>query len=171
MKKILIVCVATVFFISCKNAEQKYFSSSPEIDEVKALVKDYNAGDWNAWMTHYADTAKVHHNTLEDSTPAELLEGLKGLLAGASSYGFTDKDIFYEMVIDDQGEKWVNFWGTWEGTIAANNQKLIIPVHLTLQLVNGKIVEEHGYYDLSEYLAVMQKIESEMDEEEEVMEK
>ena len=74
------------------------------------------------------------------------------------------------MVIDDKGEKWVNFWGTWEGTIAANNQKLIIPVHLTLQFVNGKIVEEHGYYDLSEYMAVMQKIESEMAEEEDVME-
>lgn len=158
--------MAAVFFMSCKNAEPKYFSSSPEIDEVKALVKDYNAGDWTAWMTHYADTAKIQHNTLEDSTPAELLEGFKDLLAGTSSYGFTDKDIFYEMVIDDDNEKWVNFWGTWEGTIAANNQKLIIPVHLTAQFVDGKIVEEHGYYDLSEYMAIMLEIEAETVEEE-----
>ncbi|MGB5361022.1 MAG: nuclear transport factor 2 family protein [Eudoraea sp.] len=166
MKKILLLFLAAVFFMSCKNAEPKYFSSSPEIDEVKALVKDYNAGDWTAWMTHYADTAKIQHNTLEDSTPAELLEGFKDLLAGTSSYGFTDKDIFYEMVIDDKGEKWVNFWGTWEGTIAANNQKLVIPVHLTSQFVNGKIVEEHGYYDLSEYMAIMLEIEAETVEEE-----
>ncbi|WP_297702763.1 nuclear transport factor 2 family protein [uncultured Eudoraea sp.] len=170
MKKILLLFLAAVFFISCKNVEPKYFSSSPEIDEVKALVKDYNAGDWTAWMTHYADTAKIQHNTLEDSTPAELLEGLKDLLAGTSSYGFTDKDIFYEMVIDDDNEKWVNFWGTWEGTIAANNQKLIIPVHLTAQFVDGKIVEEHGYYDLSEYMAILLEIEAEMIVEEEVME-
>jgi len=148
----------------------KYFSSSPEIDEVKALIKDYNAGGWTAWLTHYADTAKLHHNTLEDATPAEVLEGLKGLLIATSDYGFTDKDIFYEMVIDDKNEKWVNFWGTWEGTLAANNQKLIIPVHLTLQFVDGKIVEEHAYYNLSEYVVAMQNIEdAKMAEEEDVL--
>lgn len=170
MKKILLLCLATVFFMSCKNAEPRYFSSSPEIDVAKAHIKAYNEGDWATWTSHYADTAKISHNTLEEGTPEELLEGLKELLVATSSYGFTDKDIFYEMVIDDDNEKWVNFWGTWEGTFAANNQKLIIPVHLTSQFVNGKIVEEHGYYDLSEYMAIMQKIESEMVEEEEVME-
>jgi hypothetical protein len=36
--------------------------------------------------------------------------------------------------------------------------------------VDGKIVEEHAYYDLSEYMAVMQQIESEMEGEEEEME-
>lgn len=169
MKKILLICLATTFFISCKNAEPRYFSSSPEIDMAKAHIKAYNEGDWTTWMSHYADTAQLSHNTLDKSSPAEVLEGLKGLLAGASSYGFTDKDIFYEMVIDDKEEKWVNFWGTWEGTLAANNQKLIIPVHLTVQYVDGKIVEEHAYYDLSEYMAVMQKIESEMEVEEEEM--
>jgi len=170
MKKIFLLCLATTFMMSCKNAEPKYFSSSPEIDEAKALIKDYNAGEWTAWLTHYADTAKLHHNTLEDATPAEVLEGLKGLLAATSDYGFTDKDIFYEMVIDDKNEKWVNFWGTWEGTLAANNQKLIIPVHLTLQFVDGKIVEEHAYYNLSEYVAAMQNIEAaKMAEEEDVL--
>jgi hypothetical protein len=170
MKKIILICLAITFFISCKNAEPRYFSSSPEIDMAKAHIKAYNEGDWTTWMSHYADTAKLSHNTLDESSAAEVLEGLKGLLAGASSYGFTDKDIFYEMVIDDEAEKWVNFWGTWEGTIAANNQKLIIPVHLTVQFVDGKIVEEHAYYDLSEYMAVMQQIESEMEGEEEEME-
>lgn len=170
MKKILLLGLATVFFISCKNAEPRYFSSSPEIDVAKAHIKAYNEGDWATWTSHYADTAKISHNTLDKSSPAEVLESLKGLLAGASSYGFTDKDIFYEMVIDDKDEKWVNFWGTWEGTLAANNQKLIIPVHLTVQFINGKIAEEHAYYDLSEYMMVMQKIESEMAEEEEMME-
>lgn len=159
MKKLFLLGLAVILFSACQQkGPARYASSSPEIDIVKAHIEDYNKGNWESWTSHYADTAKVHHNTLEASSVKELMEGLKKNLQDVSSYTFLDKDMFYEMVIDDKGEKWVNFWATWEGTVAANNKKLTIPVHLTLQFVDSKIVEEHAYYDLSEFMVVMQEI-------------
>jgi ketosteroid isomerase-like protein len=160
MKKIVLLVLTVVLLTSCKESEPRYASASPEIDTVKALVEDYEKGDWEAWETHYADTAKVYHNSSEASSVAEVREGLGGLLENVSAYGFQDNDMFHEMVIDDDGEKWVNFWGNWEGTLSETGEKMVIPVHLTIQFENGKIVEEHAYYDLSSYMAAMNAIAS-----------
>ncbi len=158
MKTLIILCLCTTLFISCEQAPTRYTTDSPEIDVLKTLIKDYNQGDWEGWASHYADTVKIYHNSLKPSSVSEIREGLQALLANNSEYGFSDKDIFYEMVIDDDQEKWVNFWGTWEGILAANGQKLVIPVHLTAQLVDGKIVEEHTYYNLSEFTTIMAEL-------------
>lgn len=162
MKKIAVlgILLTVILCASCKeNAPVRYATTGSEIDLVKSLLSDYEKGDWESWRGHYADTAKLHHNTTKDISlsPTEMNETLKGLLANTSSYAFDD-DPFFEKVIDDKGETWVNFWGDWKGTMVANNKELIIPVHLTIQIVDGKIVEEHGYYNLSEYMATMQEI-------------
>ncbi|MGB5171387.1 nuclear transport factor 2 family protein [Eudoraea sp.] len=170
MKKLFLLGLCTLFFIGCQQAETRYTTKSSEIDVTKALLKDYSEGNWEAWAGHYADTAKISHNTLETSTTSETLEGFKILISNTSEYGFSDKNIFYEMVIDDDKERWVNFWGTWEGTLAANGQKLVIPVHLTLQFVDNKIVEEHGYYNVAEYTAALAKIAMEEAMVEEIIE-
>ena len=161
MKKLSFLVLALFVFVACQQkGPERYTNASTEIDVVKALLKDYNAGNWESWVSHYADTAKVYHNSLESTTVSEALEGLKANLAATSSYGFTDKDMFHEMVIDDDNETWVNLWATWEGTLSGNNQKLVIPVHLTTQFVNGKIVKEYAYYNLSEFVLAIQDIEA-----------
>ncbi len=164
MKKITVfgMLLMVILFTSCKeNGPARYATTGPEIDLFKSLISDYEKGDWEGWQGHYADTAKLHHNTTKDIplSAKEVNETLKVLLANTSTYAF-DKDPFYEKVIDDEGETWVNFWGNWKGTMAVNNKELIIPVHITAQILNGKIVEEHGYYNLSEYMAIMQEIEA-----------
>ena len=161
MKKLMLLGLATVLFISCQQKEAKrYFSESPEIDVTKALLKDYHAGDWEAWTMHYADTAKIFHNSPKGASPKETTESLKEILSNVSSYKFNDDSLWYEMVIDKDDETWVNFWGNWEGKLAANGQELIIPVHLTLQFVDGKIVQEYGYYNISEFVLSLQSIEA-----------
>ncbi len=160
MKKLLIACFAIFMCMACKDAPTRYTSASPEIDEVKALIADYESANWDAWTGHYADTAKLYHNTTEPSSVSEVREGLAGLLENVSSYGFQEKDQFYEMILDDEGETWVNFWGNWEGTLAENGKKLVIPVHLTMEFVDGKIVEEHAFYNLAEYMAEMNAIKA-----------
>lgn len=162
MKKVCLLGLAILLFMACQQkGPARYATTGAEIDAVKSLVEDYHKGNWEGWLGHYADTAKIHHNTSDkvSQAPKEVMEQLKGLLAATSSYGF-EGDPFFEKIIDDKGETWVNFWGNWKGTIAANNKELEIPVHLTLQFVNGKIVEEHGYYNLSEYMATMQELEA-----------
>jgi hypothetical protein len=158
MKNIIFVAVIAFSVISCKQGPDRWTNQSAEIDVVKALISDYNAGNWEAWKGHYADTVKMYHNSTEPSNLGETLEGLRGYLETVSRYGFSDKDIYYEMIIDDKDQKWVNFWGTWEGNIAALDRDMTIPVHLTVQFVDGKIVEEHGYYNMAEYAVAMSEI-------------
>lgn len=159
MKKLIILGLAIVLFTSCEQKKQQYFSTSAEIDITKALLKDYHEGNWNAWAAHFADTAKIYHNTLKPATVKEANENLLVILSNVSSYKFDDKNLWFEMIIDKDNETWVNFWGNWHGKLAANGKEIVIPVHLTIQFVNGKIVEEYGYYDRSEFVLSMQEIE------------
>ena len=62
------------------------------------------------------------------------------------------------MVLDDDGETWVNYWGLWKGTIAASGESFEMPVHLTSQFVDGKIVKTHGYWDASALTMALTKI-------------
>ena len=164
MKKLFLLGLTVLLFVACQNNKKQFTMTSPEIDEVRALVKDYHDGNWESWVTHYADTAKIFHNTWDESkgkTSAETVESLKMILSNMSSYHFEEDDElpWYEMVTNDKGSTWVYFWGNWKGTLAANNKELQIPVHLSLKFANGKIAREEGFYNLSEFTTALQEIE------------
>jgi hypothetical protein len=164
LQNLILLSLTVILFTACQNNKpERFTTTSPEIDVVKALVKDYHDGNWEAWLTHYADTAKIYHNTWKTAgTPKETIANLKVILANTSSYHFEEEDgnIFYEMVINDSDQKWVLFFGNWKGTLAANNKTIEIPVQLTLHMENGKIVTEYGFYNLSEFTAALQEIEA-----------
>ena len=170
MKRSILAFIIIIVVVSCKQGPDRWTNNSPEIDVVKALIKDYEASNWEAWKGHYADTAKIYHNTKEPNTVGETLEGLRGYLETVTEYGFSDEDIYYEMIIDDKNEKWVNFWGTWEGNIGALNRDLTIQIHLTLQFADGQIVEEHGYYNMAEYAVAMSELASQAETDEQAEE-
>ena len=161
---LILVLLSIVLFSACqKNEPQRYFTSSPEIDIAKALLKDYHEGNWDSWITHYADTAKIYHNSWDKGlSPKETMANLKEILSKSSSYHFDEGDdtIFYEMIISDEGNTWVYFWGNWRGTLAANNKELQIPVHLAYRFADGKIAREEGFYDLSGFTAALGEIEA-----------
>jgi hypothetical protein len=161
MKKLILLGLTLILFTSCQKKEVVLYSvTSPEIDVAKAAIKDYQDGNWESWMTHYADTAQTFHNTVVPASPKELQEALNGVIERLTDYGFSDKDIFYEMIIDDKGDKWVYFWGTWEATVAESNKKLVVPVHLALQFVDNKIVREYGYYDFSPIMTAFNEVDA-----------
>ena len=160
MKKLFILGLSVILFFNCEKPKQRYFSDSPEIETVKAGIAAYESQNWEAWKANLSDTAKFYPNTTKGISATEYLENTKAMVATLSSYGFDKNRTFMEMVIDKDNETWVNYWSVWKGTIAANNKELTIPVHLTMQFVNGKIVEEYGYWDMSGYMAAMQEIEA-----------
>ena len=162
MKYLITLSLVAVMFTACNQGPSRYSTTGPEIDQIKAHIAHYETGDWEAWLGHYADTAKFYHNSTEASSPAEAQEQMSSILENTSSYNFQEKDRFYERIIDDEGETWVNFWGNWEGTLAANDQKIIIPVHVTFQMEGDKIVEEHGFYNMAEITLAMMAIEEAM---------
>jgi len=167
MRKLFLLSLAVIAFTACKQ-EQHYFADSAETETLKAGLSSYETGDWEAWKSHFADTAKVFVNSTEGVSVDNRLTELKNMTGAMSSYGFDHENDYMEMVIDKKGETWVYYWATHKGTFAATNKELSIPVHLAVRFVDGKIVTEHVYYDATamnaEFAAItaMTEAESEM---------
>ena len=158
MKKLLVLGLAMIVFVACQNQPQRYFDSSPEIETVKAGIAAYEAQDWDTWKANFADTAKIFHNTNKGASPDETMAGMKEMLSALSSYGFSKTGAVSEMVVDKNNKTWVNYWNNWSGKLKANDKEIVIPVHLTVEFIDGKIVQEYAYYDLSGYFGAMQEI-------------
>lgn len=147
MRKLSLLGLTILLFIACQNKPQRYFDDSPEINTVKAGIKAYETGDWDTWKSNFADSAKIFHNSSKGSSPDEVMANFKQMLKNIESYKFADEGEVSEMVIDKDGKTWVNYWGYWMGTTKVTSKKIGFPVHLTLEFVDGKIVQEYGYYD------------------------
>ena len=57
MKKLIYLGLLLVLFTACK--EQRYTQQSPEIDTVKSVIKEYNAKNYTAVVSHFACLALV----------------------------------------------------------------------------------------------------------------
>lgn len=163
MKKLLIVLLIAAIAVSCndgKKEEVRYTQDSKEINTLKAAIKDYEDANWESYSSHYADTAKIYHNSKESLSSKQQVDIHKENTSPLSAYGFVDDDDEFEMVLTDDNNTWVNYWGTWKGTIAENSKEVTIPIHLTARFVNGKIVEEHGYWDNGIFRSAMEEMEA-----------
>lgn len=162
MKKLALMLLAVGVLFACQEKQPvRFTTSSPEISSYKQGVEAYEKADWSTWVTMFSDTAKIYHNTWDNpSSVEETQEGHQNMIATLSSYGFDKDQMVIEQNLDDDGETWVNFWSLWKGNLKANGKEIVIPVHLTAQFVDGKIVEEYGFWDMSGYVMEMQAIEA-----------
>ena len=148
MKKLFLLIVILFLTIACqKKVQQRYFADSNEIQTLKSGIVAYESGDWNGWKNHFSDTAKIFVNSIKPVSVNERMGELKAMSAAMSSYGFIHDKEYIEMVLDKDQETWVYYWATHENTFASSNKALTIPVHLAVRFVEGKIVEEHVYFD------------------------
>ena len=161
MKKVIFQCVVAVLvFSACQQSPVRYTQNSPEIDMVKKLIANYDSKNFDTSM--YADSSETYYNTNKNPmSAAEAMDYHKQADSNYASRGFDDEHQEYEMVVTDKGETWVNSWLDWKGTLAANGKEIEIPVHLTFQFVNGKIVKEYGYWDPTEIVLELQKAAAE----------
>lgn len=159
MKKLLFSGLFLILFVSCQNQE-RYSQTSSEVEKAKAIIKDYDAKNYESLVSHFADTANVFFNSTASFKASQLPVFHSNDDENFSSRGFVQEGQEYEMVVTDEGKKWVNFWGNWQGTLAANNKQIRIPVHLTIQFIDGKAVTEYGYWDNTPIVAALQEIEA-----------
>ena len=148
MKKFILITVISALLISCEN-KLRYTQQSAEIETIKSIIGNYINGEWDTYQSHYAEDAQIFFNTTE-ANPATIQETVaqqKMELEGMSSYTIDREGEAVEMVVDDKGETWVNYWSVWKGTMAANGKTYETPIHITSQFVNGKIVKAFGYWD------------------------
>lgn len=162
MKKLSVLLIAAIVLFACQEKQPvRFTTSSPEINTYKTGIDAYEKADWGTWASNYSDTAKVYHNAWETSSNvAQIQENHVNLISALSSYGFVKDQTVIEQTLDDDGETWVNFWGLWKGTLKANGKEVSIPVHLTAQFVDGKVVQEYGFWNMAEMMAEMQAIEA-----------
>lgn len=162
MKKAIILTTSVLMLlISCQNNQsQRFKTASKEIDMLTKGLSDYENANWSEWSKQYADSAKIFQNTwLEGVGPETVKNRHQELISNLSDYSFDKKDITMEQIIDDRGRTWVNFWGIWKGTLKANSKEIIIPVHLTIQFKNGKVIEEYGFWDTAKLKEELNKLE------------
>lgn len=150
MKTFIYYVLALVLVTSCAQSEQRYFAESDEINTLKSGIDAYESGNWEAWKSNFADTAKIYVNTKDGMSLSERMTNLKATAGAFSEYGFDRENEFIEMVLDKEGETWVYYWAQHNGTLAGNNKELSFPVHLAVRFVDGKIVAEHIYFDGTE---------------------
>tara|TARA_R110002049_G_scaffold112509_2_gene262026 strand:- start:1190 stop:1708 length:519 start_codon:yes stop_codon:yes gene_type:complete len=160
MKKLFLLGLASILFVACQNQPQRYFEASPEIETVKAGIKAYETQDWDTWKANFADTAKIYHNTDKGASPDELMVGMKQMLSNFSEYKFLNEEAEIEMIIDKDGDTWVNYWNTWGGKAKVTDKTIAVPVHLTIQFIDGKIVQEYAYYDTASIGQAISEIET-----------
>ena len=146
MKKILLLGLAVLLFAACQQ-EQRYFAESAETKTLEAGIAAYESGDWDQWKSHFADTAKIYVNSNDAVTVDVRAKELQGAVSNFSSYGFDKEKEYIEMVVDKDKETWVYYWATWNGEVKANKNKISVPVHLAVQFKDGKILEEHVFFD------------------------
>lgn len=161
MKKTLIILGVCAMLFSCAQ-EQRYTMQSPEIDAIKSMYDLYNKGDFEGQRQFYAEGAQVFNNAPETKPTSvdQMIAQQKDEMAGFSSYSIAIGEDAIEMVTTDEGEKWVNVWGTWKATMAATGQAFEVPVHATYQFVDGKITREHGYWDNSPIVIAFMEYEA-----------
>jgi hypothetical protein len=162
MKNLIFTGLFVLLLSACQQP-QRYTQQSPEIETFKAVINAYDTKDWENLVTHFADTAKIHFNNVPPFKAANLPDYHTQTDAYYSSRGFVLEGQEYEMAQTDDGKTWVNFWGTWKGTLDATNKEYTLPIHLTAQFIDGKIVEEYGYWDGTEITLAIQDIESKSD--------
>ncbi len=163
MKKLTLLALM-IFLLSACNSNQpvRYASSSPEVDAFKSSVENYLAQNWDEYRSYYADTAKFRNNVTEKGEISldSVIGNWKQEHEMFSDIHYVADEDYFEMVVTDENETWVNFWGLWSGTLRANGQTFEIPVHVTARFEDGKIVEEHGYWNSSELVLVLNELES-----------
>lgn len=160
MKKSFLLGLAIVLFTACEQKNEAYTQNSPEIETVRSMINSYNDKDWNTHASHYSDTSKTFYNTPNPILSKDVSGYHKANDANYSSRAFDEEGQTYEMVTTDEGEIWVNFWGTWRGTLAGNGKEYTAAIHTTTRFINGKIVEEYGYWDSSPLVLALQEIET-----------
>lgn len=154
--KHFIIILCALQLVGCQQ-QQRYFPESDETKIVLESISAYENGDWEAWRSHFADTAKIYVNSNDHISVEARMTELSEATQGWSEYGFDKEEQYVEMVLDKEDETWVYFWGSHEGSIKATGTELSIPVHLAVQFVDGKIVEEHVFYDGTDLNAEMTK--------------
>lgn len=127
--------------------EQTFYRESPEIDLCKRMIDATLNGNWDEYPGFYADKARIWRNKAE-MTPQQLTAYLQNTHESFSEYSMDPQ--FWEMVVTPEGDRWVHFWTHWLGRLEATGKMYDIPIHISMKVVNNKIVRQSEFFNEAE---------------------
>ena len=123
------------------------------IELLEGKFEAYHRGDWERWVACYDPTAQVFYNTAsEPMTPQGAAEMHAASVAPLSAYSFEESDDHFRAWLDDDGVLEATFYGLWWATFRETGTTISIPTHVRYWFEDGRIVEEHGFWDNTTYL-------------------
>ena len=146
--------------------EKTYFSDSPELTQSKMLFKAYLEGNFDEIVGMYTADAIILRNKWDADdamNPAEYVQNLQAGLGPISSYSLTEPQ--WEMVINDEGEKWVHVWAKFTGEVAGNIGTFTFPIHVSQRYEDGKIAFQIDIFDKSELTTALMNTQNAAEEE------
>lgn len=147
MKRTLFLALFTLLI--CADAYSQtgtHYTDGPIVDKLKVAVTAYNKGDWATYRSLFADTAKIHINSPDpmsiDDRVAEMKEGTNAM----DSYELVNP--VYGHIKTAEGVDWGLVWGGWQGEMGG--EEWTVMIHTVTRYVNGKAVEQWGFWDNSQ---------------------
>ena len=165
MKKqfVLLVALGISQISICQESQttKQYFEECTEIDLAKKLMDAYLEQDWETYRSCYSDTARIWQNAWYSSDSGisidQELNATKEFVSNLASY--TYEETIWEMIINNNGDKWVHFWGKWVGKLNSEGEELVVPVHIAFGIAGDKVVYEAGFWDNLPMHLAQQKLE------------
>ena len=148
---ILLLSLGLLFIPCCLQSKttKQYFEECAEIDLSKKLLKAYLDQDWETYRSCYSDTARIWKNVWYASDPGMTIDDaiveLKEYATNLNYYNY--EETIWEMIINDEGDKWVHLWGKWVGKFTPEGEEIVIPAHISFGVVGDKVVYEAGFWD------------------------
>ena len=127
-------------------------SAGEPADDAAQMIRDkfgdYHAGDWDAWKSKYSDDARIFYNSVDTSlTVDEAVTGHVRSIVPLRHYEFRDEETRISVTLDENGNVRAHFNGVWRATFSATDESIAVPTAVEYSIVDGKIIEERGYWD------------------------
>ncbi|WP_066217978.1 nuclear transport factor 2 family protein [Formosa haliotis] len=169
MKKIILIAFSLALMVSCKEPVKQYTTTSPEIETVKTLHQYFIDSNYEDLKDLYTEDAEIYENSLDPISVSEMIKVSQDGRVHVSGYNYKN-GVNCEMITNNAGEKWVNSWAIWVGTLKGSDQELQIPIISRFLFKDGKIAKEYSYWDnLPTYSAFESLAEEKLDGLQEVL--
>ena len=153
MKKNVFILFSIILLAgtSCqkKQEEKQYFEQAPEIDIAKKVIDSYLKQEWDIHRSCYSDTARINKNVWWTSGGGiavdEDIEETKKFVATLIRYSY--EYTIWNMVVTNEGHKWVNMWGKWVAKVSEDSDDIETAVHIGFLFIDNKIVYQTGIWD------------------------
>ena len=139
-------------------AQGTYYSEGSMVDEVKARVAAYEAGDWDAYKAGFAEDVLFVNNS-DSLTLDQRMEEHMAIHQVFENVHFVNT---VYGVVENEGETWGLFWGGWRGTVKSTGEEVGLMVHVASLKEDGKVVVEYGFWDTAEVAPIMEAAMSDM---------